>query len=142
LIALLVAALILLLDRLTKAWAVRHLTVGRPVPVLGHFVEWTLIRNSGAAFGLLTGQTILFVAVAVAAIAALLYILRHRPRPLVQIGIGGVLGGALGNLWDRILGHGVVDFIDVHVWSYIFNVADIGITLGAIVLVLALWRES
>ncbi len=141
-IALLVAALILIADRLTKAWALAHLTVGEPVRVVGQLVEWNLIRNHGAAFGLLAGQTVLFVAVALAAVGGLLYALRKRPGAVLQIGIGGVLGGALGNLWDRLLGLGVVDFIDVRLWSYIFNVADIGITLGAIVLVVALWRES
>ncbi len=141
-IALLVAAIILILDRLTKAWALTHLTVGAPVGVVGHLVEWNLIRNHGAAFGLLSGQTVLFVIVAIAAVAGLLYALRHRPGVWLQIGIGGILGGALGNLWDRLLGQGVVDFIDVTLWSYIFNVADIGITIGAIVLIAALWRES
>lgn len=141
-IALLVAALILILDLLTKAWALSHLVVGRPVPFLGHLVEWNLIRNQGAAFGLLAGQTLLFIVVALAAVGGLLYALLRRPKAILQVGIGGILGGALGNLWDRILGHGVVDFIDVRLWSYIFNVADIGITLGAIVLIFALWRES
>jgi signal peptidase II len=141
-IALVVAAVILILDRLTKAWALSHLTLGAPIGVIGHLLEWNLIRNQGAAFGLLSGQTVLFVVVAVAAVGGLLYSLRRRPGVWLQIGIGGILGGALGNLWDRLLGHGVVDFIDVTLWSYIFNVADIGITLGAIVLIAALWRES
>ncbi|MDA8346000.1 MAG: signal peptidase II [Thermaerobacter sp.] len=141
-IALFVAALILVLDRLTKAWAIAHLAVGTPVPFVGSLVEWNLIRNHGAAFGMLSGQSVLFVAVAIAAVFGLLYALRRRPKIWIQIGIGGILGGALGNLWDRLLGHGVVDFIDVRLWSYIFNVADIGITLGAIVLIVALWHES
>lgn len=141
-IAILVALAVFALDRWTKLWALSHLALGSSQPVIGRLVTWTLIENSGAAFGLFSGATFAFIIAAVLAVGALLYALRTRPGWLVQVGIGGLLGGALGNLYDRIVMHRVVDFIDVHVWPYIFNVADIGITLGAAILVLTLWRRD
>ena len=140
-IAILVAIVVFVVDRWTKAWAVTHLVLGASVPVLP-FVDWTLVENRGAAFGMLSGATAFFILVALAAVVGLIVLLRRSPSALVQLGVGGVLGGALGNLYDRVLQHSVVDFIDVRVWPYVFNVADIGITLGAIVLVVALWRQN
>ncbi len=140
-IAILVAIVVFILDRITKAWAVTHLVLGASVPVLP-LVDWTLVENRGAAFGMFSGATAGLVLVALAAIVGLVVLLRRRPSVVVQLGVGGVLGGALGNLYDRIMLHSVVDFIDVRVWPYVFNVADIGITLGAIVLIVALWRQN
>ena len=136
-----VAILIFIADRLTKTWAVTHLVLGASVPVLP-LVDWTLVENRGAAFGMLSGATALLILVALSAIVGFIVLLRRRPSLAVQLGVGGVLGGALGNLYDRIVQQRVIDFIDVRLWPYVFNVADIGITLGAIVLVLALWRQN
>jgi len=141
LIAIVVAILIFVADRLTKIWAVTHLVLGASVPVLP-LVDWTLVENRGAAFGMLSGATALLILVALAAIVGFIALLRRRPSFVVQLGVGGVLGGALGNLYDRIVQQRVIDFIDVRLWPYVFNVADIGITLGAIVLVVALWRQN
>ena len=140
-IAILVAIVVFILDRITKTWAVAHLVLGASVPVLP-LVDWTLVENRGAAFGMLSGATAGLIVVALAAIIGLIVLLRRRPSIVVQLGVGGVLGGALGNLYDRIMQHSVIDFIDVRVWPYVFNVADIGITLGAIVLIVALWRQN
>ena len=140
-IAIVVAILIFVADRLTKTWAVTHLVLGASVPVLP-LVDWTLVENRGAAFGMLSGATALLILVALAAIVGFIALLRRRPSFVVQLGVGGVLGGALGNLYDRIVQQRVIDFIDVRLWPYVFNVADIGITLGAIVLVVALWRQN
>ncbi len=140
-IAIVVAILIFVADRLTKTWAVTHLVLGASVPVLP-LVDWTLVENRGAAFGMLSGATALLILVALAAIVGFIALLRRRPSLVVQLGVGGVLGGALGNLYDRIVQQRVIDFIDVRLWPYVFNVADIGITLGAIVLVVALWRQN
>lgn len=140
-IAIVVAILIFVADRLTKIWAVTHLVLGASVPVLP-LVDWTLVENRGAAFGMLSGATALLILVALAAIVGFIALLRRRPSFVVQLGVGGVLGGALGNLYDRIVQQRVIDFIDVRLWPYVFNVADIGITLGAIVLVVALWRQN
>lgn len=140
-IAILVAIAVFIADRLTKTWAVSHLVLGASVPVLP-LLDWTLVENRGAAFGILSGATAALILVALGAIIGLIVLLRRRPSVWVQLGVGGVLGGALGNLYDRVLHLSVVDFIDVRVWPYVFNVADIGITLGAIVLVVALWREN
>lgn len=141
-IALAVAAVVFGLDRWTKLWALAHLSLGSMRPIFGHLLAFTLIENRGAAFGLFSGASAAFIAAAIFAVAALLQALRRRPPWTVQIGIGCLLGGALGNLYDRVFLHRVVDFIDVRLWSYIFNVADIGITIGAAVMVLTLWRSA
>jgi len=141
LIALLTALIVFLLDRLTKSWAAAHLVLGHSVRVLP-YLDWSLVENRGAAFGLLSGQTAAFIVAAALAVGALLWILRQRLPYAAQLGIGGVLGGAVGNLYDRVLSQRVVDFIDVRLWPYVFNVADIGITLGVITLVVVLWRQN
>ena len=94
--------MVFILDRITKTWAVTHLVLGASVPVLP-LVDWTLVENRGAAFGMLSGATAGLIVVALAAIIGLIVLLRRRPSIVVQLGVGGVLGGALGNLYDRIM---------------------------------------
>ncbi|WP_440997273.1 signal peptidase II [Arhodomonas sp. SL1] len=142
---LIIAALVLLADQATKAWAVATLTAYRPEPVL-LFLNWTLSYNPGAAFSLLADhggwQRWLFTGLALAVSAYLIWWLR-RVLPgerLVAGALGLILGGALGNVIDRLrLGH-VVDFIDLHAggWHWpAFNIADSAITLGVAALILA-----
>ena len=142
------AAVTLLLDAVTKL-AVYHLLPlnGRPRPVLGQLLRWNHIHNSGAAFGLFPGNRFFFVAVSAISAAVILYVvLTHRYRSaLVLAGFGMILGGAVGNLANRIWLGVVVDFIDMGIgrlrWP-IFNVADMGVTLGVVVLGLGLLRED
>jgi signal peptidase II len=136
-----VAALgtIVAVDQLTKAWAVHALADG-PEHVIGDFLVFELARNSGSAFSRFQGYT---PVVAVLAIVIALFIarsLRQATDRATLVGLVLVLGGALGNLGDRIArspgflrGH-VVDFIAVGWWP-VFNVADSCITVGAIVLI-------
>ncbi len=131
---LLCAAAVLGLDQLTKAFASAHLVPGEPVPVLGNFLRLTLVHNTGAAFGLFPGSRLPFILVSVLAIAVVLYVL-----------LGWILGGALGNLLDRIRWGRVVDFIDVGIGTVrwpVFNVADSAVTLGVILLAWNLARSG
>jgi len=124
-------------DQLTKAWALRALDDG---PV--HLV-WTLRLhlsfNSGAAFGVGEGLAPLLVVVGIALLVALVVVgARAVAGPAAAVGLGLVIGGAVGNLADRLLGgHGgaVVDFIDLQWWP-IFNLADAAISCGAVLLLL------
>lgn len=137
------SAVVLALDQATKALASRFLPFHEPVSLVP-FVNLTLTHNTGAAFSLLHRaggwQRWLFAALAVAVSIAIVVWLKRLPRHArwTAAALGLVLGGALGNLWDR-LAHGyVVDFIDLYYrqWHWpAFNVADSAITLGAVMLV-------
>ncbi|MFR9753111.1 signal peptidase II [Nocardia sp. 004] len=134
------AAVVLGLDLLTKTLAVAHLTPGDPVPIIGDFARLSLVRNPGAAFSMATGMTWLLTLVAVAVVIGVIRIGRTMRSLWWAIGLGLVLGGALGNLVDRLFrapgplqGH-VVDFVAIGWWP-VFNVADSAIVCGAISLV-------
>jgi signal peptidase II len=137
-----VAAFVLAADIITKALVVAHLREGEPVHVLGDVLMFNLLRNPGAAFSVGTGDTIVFTAIAVAVVV---YIARTA-RKLYSIGwaitLGLLLGGALGNLTDRIfrapgLFRGnVVDWIEVTRYWPVFNLADSAIVCGGILTVL------
>lgn len=135
-----VAALVVLLDQLSKAWAVATL-MGQPsVEVLGTLLQFTFVRNTGAAFGIGTGMTWLFSLIAVAVVIVIIRTSRTLDSWPWALALGGLLGGALGNLIDRLtrepgLGRGyVVDFIQIPMWP-VFNVADIAITCSAITMI-------
>lgn len=116
-------------------------------PFIGDIVRWTHIHNAGAAFGLFQGNRFFFIAVSVVSATVILYLVmtrRYRSIPIL-VGFGMILGGAVGNLADRIWLGVVIDFIDVGVgelrWP-VFNVADMGVTLGVVVLGIGLIREE
>ena len=132
------------LDQLTKWAALEHLADRMPVAVTP-FLNLTLVYNRGAAFGFLSDaggwQNLFFIVVAVVASGVIAYLLIRRPpdNRLVGIGLALILGGAVGNLIDRLFHGHVVDFIDVYYreWHWpAFNVADSAITIGAALLVL------
>lgn len=135
--------LVVALDQLTKAWVVSALSLYRPVKILPVF-NLTLAYNQGAAFSFLASaggwQRWLFTVVALVISAAVVVWMARAPQRerLLGAALALVLGGALGNLWDRItLGH-VVDFLDFHWagWHFpAFNMADSAITLGAALLI-------
>jgi len=118
------------------------------VEVLGNLVRFTLVRNPGAAMGLFpVGRPVLIGVSILASVFLIFLFLRSNPRRCVRRGaLAAILGGALGNLVDRLFYDGlVVDFIDLGIGAsrfYTFNVADMGVTLGGTVLFLSLLRES
>lgn len=138
---LLIAAVLLALDLLTKVLAVAELTPGEPVSIVGDVVRLSLVRNPGAAFSMATGMTWLLTLIAVAVVLGVVRIGRTLRSLWWAIGLGMVLGGALGNLLDRLfrapgpLRGQVVDFLAVGWWP-VFNVADSSIVCGAILLVM------
>ncbi|WP_371830171.1 signal peptidase II [Rhodococcoides kroppenstedtii] len=135
-----VAAVVLAADLLTKIAAVAFIEPGRPVSIVGDTVELVLYRNPGAAFSIATGMTWVLTLVAVAVVIGVIKIGRTLRSPWWALGLGLILGGALGNLIDRFFrspgplqGH-VVDFVSVGWWP-VFNVADSSIVCGAVLLV-------
>lgn len=134
-------------DCATKRAAEHGLAVGEPRPIVGQVVRFTLSYNTKAAMGLEVGGDSRRFVLSMLSVAALLVLglLYHRTPPadrLRVIGVALVAGGALGNLIDRIRSSaGVVDFIDIgvsHVRFWTFNVADLGITIGALLLLVSL----
>ncbi len=135
-----VAAALLIADVITKSIVVATIEPGTHVRVIGDFATFTLVRNPGAAFSMATGMTWVLSLIAVAVVIGVIRIGRTLRSMWWAIGLGMVLGGALGNLVDRLFrspgplqGH-VVDFISIGWWP-VFNVADSSIVCGAILLV-------
>lgn len=146
-----IVAGIVALDVVTKALAVAHLTPRHiPHQVVGDWLRFTLAYNPGAAFGMHVGPASrwVFAALSLTIVVVLLRVTADltRTSALAAIGVPIVIGGALGNLLDRIrYREGVVDFIDIGIddtrfWT--FNVADIAVTIGAACLIVALWRAD
>jgi signal peptidase II len=142
-VSLILALVVLVLDFVTKRWVESELFNGEQIPVTSFF-NLVLTYNAGAAFSFLSDaagwQRWLFSAIAGGASVLIIYLLRkHETDKLFCIALSLILGGAAGNLWDRItLGH-VVDFLDFYIGNYhwpAFNVADSAIFVGAMLLIL------
>ena len=141
---------LLVLDQASKLLVMAHIPEHRPVPVISGFFDLVNIRNRGAAFGFLNRSDIewqfwLFLGATLVAVWAIAVLARNTRQSLLLVGLGLILGGALGNLVDRLRFRAVVDFLDVYWrgWHWpAFNVADMGICLGAACALLALWRPE
>ena len=128
-----VATVVVGLDQWTKHWASRTLAYQPPIPVLGEFLQLTYTRNSGVAFGLGagTGFPYYLFSIAAALVILLMFLRRHVHGIGRQVALALVLGGALGNLVDRLRTGEVVDFIQI-LWGRfpVFNVADTAVSVG------------
>jgi signal peptidase II len=144
-----IALAVVVLDQITKYRIHQWLAYGQVIDVLP-FVNLVLVYNPGAAFSFLSDQPgwqkNFFIAVAALASGWVLYLLaRHPHKRLFCFALALILGGAIGNLIDRIVFGAVIDFIDVHLAGYhwpAFNIADSSITCGALLLVLASFRRE
>jgi len=131
-----VAALVFLLDQLTKQIIDAYVPFKEQLSVIGQFFLITHVLNDGAAFSMLPGAQTLFIVITIFVVIGIVwYIERNRRtgRPLLLTAFALVLGGALGNFIDRVLYGHVIDFLQFNFGSYtfpIFNVADVGITVG------------
>ncbi len=142
-----ISAVIVLADRLTKIWVTKHIQLGGAIPVIPRVLRITHWTNEGAAFSLFADSAsphlvrwVLIGFSTLAAVVVLIAMVRLGARfTLTTIALALVLGGALGNVHDRILYGSVVDFIEVHIFSYHFpdfNVADSSVVTGACMLML------
>lgn len=138
-----IALVVLAADQLTKMLIVGAFEIGESARVLGPLLSLTRRTNTGGAFGMLSGSTRELAIVSTVVMVALLCLaprLAGHNRATLA-GIGLVVGGAAGNLLDRVrLGH-VVDFIDFHKWP-VFNIADAAISIGAAVIIIAVLLEA
>jgi signal peptidase II len=142
-----IAAVIVAVDQVTKALVVSNLREGESRRVIGGVLSWTYQRNPGSAFSLFQHIPVLFTIIA-AVIAAVIVVRAPRVHDrLAGIALGLVLGGAVGNLIDRIarppgvFRGRVIDFIDFHWWP-VFNVADSAVVIGALLLLIASIRSD
>lgn len=146
-----VSVVLVALDQLTKQLATAHLNYAEPVAVMPLF-NLTLVHNTGAAFSFLAGaggwQRWFFAGIAVAVSVGIVIWLKRleRDRTWEALSLSLILAGAVGNLWDRVLYGYVIDFLDFYygTWHYpAFNVADIAISAGAVILIIdTLWNQK
>ena len=147
-----VAAFTLAADRVTKTIVVNRLTLYEtwhpPVPLVRSIASLTYTTNTGAAFGLFPDQGYLFIGIAFVVIITMILYYRHLPSGygLTRLALGLQLGGALGNLVDRVRQGYVVDFIDFNFWPMqhfpIWNLADASIVVGVGILAVTMWLEG
>ncbi|MEO8394685.1 MAG: signal peptidase II [Chloroflexota bacterium] len=147
---LVIVALVLLLDQVTKQLVITHLRLGetfRPIPALTPFFQITRSENTGAAFGFLTQSSDLFLVIALVVVAIMLVYYPRLPEGvwLTRFAMGLVVGGALGNAFDRVSHGAVIDFIHYQIpgiVSNVSNLADHAIVLGVLIIVAQSWRSD
>ncbi|MFU8796879.1 MAG: signal peptidase II [Dehalococcoidia bacterium] len=144
-----IAVLVVVLDQVSKLLVKAALTLGDQVQLIPGFLDLVLIKNYGAAFGILQGQTALIISISLLGLLIISVFLHHFP-PTNRLGIAAfslIMGGTVGNLVDRIRPpHYVVDFIRVHLHANFswpaFNVADAAMTIGILALILYFYRAG
>ncbi|MBS5916127.1 MAG: signal peptidase II [Clostridiales bacterium] len=138
-----IIVLMLGLDQVSK-WLVRDaMDLGQSIPIISSLMSLTYIENRGAAFGIMAGGRVLFIALTFLLLAFLLWY-RHQNKHqsfLLEISTGLIIAGALGNLIDRIVKSSVTDFIDFHFFP-IFNVADIAVTCGVFLMAVFIFKDE
>ncbi len=137
------AVVVILVDQITKQLAWRYFDVSGFTDIIPGVLRITLVKNAGAAFGMFEGGRIFFIVASLIAAAVILYIGFRLPptERLKRILLGLILGGAIGNLIDRIYDGAVIDFIEMGIgghWWPVYNVADIAVSVGAVLLLLQL----
>lgn len=142
-----IASVVLVLDQLTKSWAVSALDDGNIIDLFWT-LRFRLTFNTGMSFSLGSGSGALIAPMSLVVVGGLLWMSRRMTSPLGLLAVGLVVGGALGNVVDRVfrsgegfLGGAVVDFIDFQWWP-VFNVADMGVVVGAVLLLISTWTEE
>lgn len=137
-----IGILVFVIDQLVKHLVVSTMHLGQSFPVIKGIFHITYVLNPGAAFGMLEHQRWFFIVVALAAVllGVVFYRKLQQESILMRSGAGLLMGGAVGNLADRIQSGLVVDFLDFRVWP-VFNIADIAICAGAGILIYDIWQR-
>jgi len=140
----LIGILVVIIDQLSKILFSNTLVLNKSIPVINNFFHLTLIHNTGIAFGILKGNSKSILIVTIIGLALIIYSLKRdflaskgflgrKVLFIRKISIGFILGGAFGNMIDRIRFGYVIDFLDFRIWP-VFNLADSFITIGAVIL--------
>ncbi|MBN2012477.1 signal peptidase II [candidate division KSB1 bacterium] len=141
--ALVYSVAIVIFDQITKQIVKANLTIGEPVELAGRYVRLNYLTNPGMAFGIEVGSKMFFIVFSgIATIFIAIFLLRLKENnPWTRAALSIIIGGALGNNIDRIWSGEVVDFIEISPWP-IFNVADIALTCGMIMLIIIIFHEK
>jgi signal peptidase II len=133
------AGAVILLDQLTKIWASK---LTSPIPIISNFFQLRLSTNTGAGFGIFTGFNSILIFISLIILGGIFYYYDQIPKKsYLYICYALIVGGAIGNLIDRIRLGRVIDFIAISIWPS-FNIADAAITIGAIIFAIYLYREN
>ena len=136
--SILIAVFVVIFDQVTKYIIATTMKIGDSFEVIPHFLNITSHRNNGAAWGILSGKMTFFFIITIIILIALVYL-------FMQVAISLLFAGALGNFIDRVLTGEVVDFIDTNIFGYdfpIFNIADSSLTIGVILIIIALLKDT
>lgn len=137
-----------ILDRITKLWALKELAIGKDIVIIKDFFQFSYLENTGAAFGIFRDKTIFLAIITfIITLGILVYLFKYKPESLIlRISLAFVISGAIGNLIDRAYYKYVVDFILLHykdVYYFpTFNVADIFVSVGTALLALYVIKEE
>lgn len=142
-IVFLAAVAVLVLDQLTKFLIRANIQLNESIPIIKDIFYFTYVANTGSAFGLFKNLNWFFVLFAAVVIVVIFYYLRaeiSEKEKNLQLAIGLLLGGTVGNLIDRLFYGAVIDFIDFRIWP-VFNIADSAITISVVLLIILLWKK-
>lgn len=130
------AAFVCILDRLIKLIVIENLSCGQSIRILPNIFHLTLVLNTGTAFGLFKNNNAFFISASfIIIIFLVIYIWKYKPvKPVLLLSTGLILGGAIGNLIDRVKFGYIIDFLDFRIWP-VFNIADSAISIGVILLI-------
>ena len=142
-----VALFYLLLDQVIKFIVTKNLVLMEEIPVINNFFSIYYLKNTGAAFSIFGNKTLFLIIISIICLLFLKYYIKKLKRvtPLTIISLGIMIGGIVGNLFDRLLYKAVIDYLSFTFFNYsfpVFNVADIGITVGAVLLLIDLVKEE
>jgi len=128
--------LVMIMDQVTKYYVTKNFFVTQSLPIIRNVFHITYVQNPGAAFGILKNKTLFFIIISIVIVVFILIYLKHIPsnKKLLRFGLSLQIGGALGNLIDRVKFGYVIDFLDFRVWP-VFNVADMAIVFGVGILI-------
>ena len=131
----LIAVAVFALDRITKTLVAAQIPFGSEVPIVDHIVGFTNVHNSGAAFGVApAGAGIFLVASVVVAIGLAVYVFRNHGSDFMYAVLGLIMGGTVGNGYERLANGTVTDWINFHFWP-VFNVADSAVSVGVVLMI-------
>ena len=142
-----IALLVIALDQLTKWMIVKNMEYGESIKIIENLLYITSHRNRGAAWGILQGQMWFFYLITIIVIIAIVYYIQKMAKRngLLGTSLALMLGGAIGNLIDRVFRQEVVDFVHTYIFSYsfpVFNIADASLTIGVFLLVIHMFLEE
>lgn len=145
--SLVIAAVVLVLDQLTKIWVVSGMEISQSIPVIRNVLHMTYVQNRGMAFGLFENNRMLFMIPTVILIGAVILAIVKlgRKNKLLDTSLGLILGGGIGNMIDRVARGFVVDFVDFcafDFWQWVFNVADAAVVVGTVLFMIVMITDK